>query len=189
MKNVLIATLLLACTNIALAESPSYSYIGAAYGVSDWDNVSGTYHAWAIGGSLELTDNLFISGAYSQGEHDDREVEITGYGADVGYFSDIGTNSSWHTSIGYVRADSKYDNYDNTDANILVWRAGTRHNLTESLELNGGITSIYEDTDGTRSLFNIGALYTTDSGIGLELGLVFNPNVGTSIGTGVRYTF
>ncbi len=189
MKNIVLAVFLLTNINIALAESPNYSYVEAIHTVSDWDARSGTYKEWMLSGSHKITEDLYISGLYSQGEHREQGAKSNHYALDIGYFSNLGVNSTWHTSLGYMRKNSEYTRYPSTDADLLIWKAGIRHSINDPIELNIGMMSMYDDLYGTRTRFNVGALYNTDSGLGIKLGLIFNARAGTSIMTGIRYTY
>lgn len=186
---ILAVSCLMFVSSMALAEAPSYSYMGVAYNMSDWDCCDGTYKRWGAGATMEITDHVFVGGVLFQGKQDDAGFDIGGYGVEIGYFSEMGTDATWHTSLGYKRRNIKWEDYDNDRLHSVVWDAGVRKNITETIELNGGVSADYDNDYGTGTHFHIGSVLHISSGLGVELDLSFNADSGSSISTGIRYTF
>jgi len=187
MKKMMIGVLLVASSNLALAESPSYSYADIGYKVTDMDYSDGRAKSLNVGGSLEISDHVFISANIYKTASNSKPVKAMGYGIGVGYFDAIGDDTSWHTSLGYIRRDMEYKYYDDDIINSVVWKSGVRKNLTDTIELNAGITADWDNDYGTAITFNVGTIIAISNNIGIEIGLGFSQYSYSSINTSIRY--
>ncbi len=187
MKNTLTIICLMLASSLALADAPSYNYVGASYGIMDVHWAEENTEGWGLEGSAEITDNIFISGGFSEGRNDGVGYDASAFSLNMGYFAEYGTDSSWHTSIGLTRLDYEYIFTDGIEA-ILNWDVGVRNNLTDSIELNGGIQTTYSEYQTATALY-VGTVVSAGNGLGIDLGLRFAPGNGSGIYAGIRYTF
>ncbi len=189
MKHILAVLSLTLVSSVALAETPSYNMIGFGGGVMDVDwHEEEDMKGWMVGGSVELTDSIFISGKYEKAKIDIYDTEASSIGFNAGYFSEYGTDSTWHTSLGLGRIDVEND-FTDEDEMFLSWEAGVRKNVTETIELNGGMRTTYLEETGTATGLYVGTLISVGEGFGINLGLAFNPGNNTGILAGICYTF
>ena len=173
----------------AQAQEPSYSYLDLAYVWTDIDGVSGTADGFALRGSFELTDSVFMFASYAEQMLSDFDIETYSIGA--GYAWSIAPNMDLYGKISYVKAEAEVEaagfgfSEDDDGYGIGV---GIRSFVTDNLELEGAINYVDLSDSGDDTSFGIGArwYFMPQFAVGVEAALGDDAN---SYGLGVRWNF
>jgi hypothetical protein len=174
----------------AMAESPSYSFVQASYQEVDVDigfgqDVDGD--GFGLGGSFEFGESFFGYISYSDIGFD-FSVDLTQLGAGIGWFTDVGTNTSVFARVGYLEAEVSAPGFGSEDESGYGIGVGIRSNVTELIELYGEIaySDLGDGADGTEIgggiFFNITEMFA------LGLGASTDDDV-TSYGVNARLYF
>lgn len=201
MKKILALTSLMFISTLALADAPSYTYIeGASFErTGTFDTESGDLMdfegtGWGVLGSAEVTDNIFFTAGFDRGDYESDDIpnsegDVFNIGLSAGYFSQLSNDTTWHTSAGFLRKkiELSYGNVENNNKDTaFVWNAGIRSNISSNIELNSNI--VYTDHENDSVGLVVGAVYHSNSGLGISLNLGFNEDDRT-LNAGVRYSF
>lgn len=169
----------------AQAQSPSYSYLDLAYVWTDVDGVRGTADGFALRGSFELTDSVFMFAGYSEQMLSDFDFETYSIGA--GYAWSIAPNMDLYGKISYVKAEVDGLGFSGDDDGYGVG-VGIRSFVTDRFELEGSIDYVDLSDSGDDTSFGIAArwYFTPQFAVGAEAALSDDAN---SYGIGVRWNF
>jgi len=173
---------------VALADSPSYSYIQASYVDIDVDfgggiDGSADGDGFGVGGSVELNDNWHIFADYMSTELESvLDVDITTIGG--GYRRGISDTTDVFAELGYAKIDLQGFGDDSG----LTARVGIRSMISSSLEVYGSVGTLdFDDVDwGTE--FGAGLWYTVSGNFAVGADARFSDDV-TRLGIGVRLYF
>jgi hypothetical protein len=160
MTRPLIAVFLLALSGIAAAQDSdfSYSYLQLSYTKADFDNVASDGDGLGLTGSLELSPNFHVFGAYT-GLDVGSSADASGWKLGMGLntplsrLMDIVVRLSWQSTE--VPAPGPLPGTVDNDG--LGFGAGLRVGANEWIEVYGGLT--YLDLDsGNETVFDAGFL-------------------------------
>lgn len=156
---------------------PTYNQVTLTASVVDADANPGQADAgiYSIKGSIEVSEHIFVTGAYGYGDHD-YDIDTHSGLVGIGFFDQVGESSTWHTSINatYGHAES----YD-ADQYGAILDTGFRHYITDQFELNGGVFAAYRYSDYDES---------TDTSMGARAGVAFHPReFPVVVGFGLQY--
>ena len=169
----------------AQAQSPSYSYLDLAYVETDIDGVSDNADGFALRGSFELTDSVFMFAGY--GEQSIRNIDLETYNVGAGYAWSIAPNMDLYGKISYVKAEASGFGLSGDDDGYGVG-VGIRSFVTDQFELEGAINYVDLSDSGDDTSFGIAArwYFMPQFAVGLEADLSDDAN---SYGIGVRWNF
>ena len=169
----------------AQAQEPSYSYLDLAYVWTDIDGVSGTADGFALRGSFELTDRVFMFASYAEQMLSDFDLETYNIGA--GYAWSIAPNMDLYGKISYVKAEAEGRGFSADDDGYGIG-VGIRSFVTDKLELEGAINYVDLSDSGDNTSFGIGArwYFTPQWAVGLEASIGDDAD---TYGVGVRWNF
>lgn len=158
----------------ALADGMSYSFVEAAFVNTEIDNgsVDVDGDGFAIGGSFEINDAVFIIASFSTQDFD-FGIDLNQFSVGFGGRYPINETVDVFGTLSYV--DAELDtNFGDADDNGYSIGAGLRGRVGESVELQGGITFLDLDDSGSDTAFAFGGrYYVTEQfavGAGIELG-------------------
>ena len=147
MKKLMISAALLAAMSApALAEQPSYNYVGLGYfqgGESGLD-----YDGFQIDGSVAFDEDWFGVASYGTADIDGFDGDFSLFSVGVGYTQPMSATSSWYASASLVRAeiDTNFGSIDDTGYGL---EAGIRDRSMGDIELGAslGYIDVFDDTD------------------------------------------
>jgi hypothetical protein len=183
-----LAAALLALPLAAQAEDKiSYNYVDAAYVVVDIDGFSKDADGFALRGSVELTDSVFLFAGYA-----DLSVNAGGFNIDekdysvgVGYDWSMSDTMSLYGKVAWVRAEGDALGFS-VDEDGFSLGVGIRAFVLDPLELEGAVTYADLGDFGDSTTLGLAARYyfTQQFAVGVEAGL---SDDATSYGVGVRF--
>ena len=189
MKNYIAGALLLLLTVPALADSPSYNYAQVNWQTIDIDDgiLNADGDGFGVGGSVELGSNWHLVASYNDFGFDfgvDYKELVAGFG----FHTDIASNMSFFAELAYVKAEVSQSVIGSFDESGAGARIGLRSNVTENIELEGGISYVdYGDgADGTAVSGAAWYKFSDTFAVGLTAG--FDEDA-TAYGVGARLYF
>jgi hypothetical protein len=171
------------------ADDLSYSYLDPAYVTTDIDNFDEEVDGFALRGSLEVTDQVFVFAGYS-----DQSTSVFGEDLDFqsmsiggGYVWPVSQRADLYGRLGYVEQEVEYAGFS-ADADGFLLGMGLRSRVGGEFELEGAINYVDLSRSGdSTSLFGAGRWYFTQTfaaGLEAEVG-----DDATTYGLGVRWSF
>jgi len=174
---------------VAQADGLSYSYLEGAYINTDIDNFDRDVDGFALRGSFEVTDNVFLFGDYS-----DQSTSIfnTDYGLQqlklgVGYAWPLDKNLDLYGKVGYVHAELDVPGRNPDDDGYLL-AVGMRGRVLDALELEGSVNYIDLNDSGDDTSLGLAARYFFMPQFAVGLEGDFGDNADT-YGVNVRWNF
>jgi len=186
------AALALGLSQAAIAQGPSYDYLGASYAIADLGYfVDDSLDGFKLEGSVGLTQNIHLMGEWL-----DVSGRPFGFGADIeqyrvaiGYNHALTSSTDFVVRAGFARQKFSEDGFGSISDNGYNLEAQVRMMLNDQFELNVG--SQYTDVSGDigdRATLTSGFVYTFAQGVavrgGVEVGA--DDNI---IDLGVRWNF
>jgi hypothetical protein len=163
---------------------PKYTYIEGGYTAIDIDDFDEDGDLWGVGGSLALTDMLFLSGGFASGDVGD--VDLTQAFVGLGLNVALNDTTDFVAEAGVAYAEVEFGPFDEDDEGLGL-SAGVRSMITPQFELNGGISYVDIADDDETALY-AGAVYSFTDMFAGTLGVSFGDDA-TSYGIGVRLYF
>lgn len=169
----------------AQAQSPSYSYLDLAYVETDIDGFSSNADGFALRGSFELTDSVFMFAGYT--DQSIRNIDFETYNVGFGYAWSFAPTMDLYGKLSYVKAEVDGRGFSADDDGYGI-DVGIRSFVTDKLELEGVISYVDLSDAGDDTSFGIGArwYFTPRFAVGAEAVLSDDAN---SYGIGVRWNF
>jgi opacity protein-like surface antigen len=132
---------------------------------------------FALGGSYELSDKIFLFGEWQDQSLDfgidGRSFEIGG-----GYTHSFSDKLDFVGSLSYVDAEVKAGNFT-ADDDGLALGGGIRTRLSDSVELDAGLKHVDFDNAGGDTGFSVGGRYYFNDSMALGGSADFNDNADT----------
>ena len=153
----------LSCLPVASqAAEISYSFVEAAYVNTDVDDFDETLDGFALGGSFEVVENVFLYASYSDQSTDlfGADVDVTGYSIGGGYALPLSDTLDVVGTIGYVSSEfeASYEGESGSfDDDGYELGIALKALPMEQLELSGGITYVDLSDSGDDTALGIGA--------------------------------
>jgi hypothetical protein len=175
---------------LAQAEGLSYSYLDVAYVNTDIDNFNEDVDGFALRGSYELTDNVFVFAGYA-----DQGTTVAGFDIDVqtlnlglGYAWPLGKALDVYGKLGYVSAEADAQGFGEADDDGYSLAVGLRGRAVEQLELEGAVSYVDLSDGGDDTTLDLGArwFFTPQFAAGVEGSFGDDAN---TYGLGVRWNF
>jgi hypothetical protein len=169
----------------AQGQAPGYSYLDLAYVETDFDRVRDNADGFALRGSFELTDSVFMFADYT--EQSVRNVDFEAYNVGFGYAWSIAPNMDLYGKLAYVKAEARGFGLRGDDDGYGA-SVGIRSFVTGNFELEGAVDYVDLSDSGDDTSFGIAArwYFTPQFAIGAEAKLGDDAN---SYGIGVRWNF
>lgn len=175
---------------LAQAEGLSWSYLEAAYVNTDVDGFNEEVDGFALRGSFEIVDNLFIFAGYAdQGTSvGGFDIDLKSYNAGLGYAWPIGQALDLYGKVGYVKAEVDTNFIGDVDDDGYLLAVGLRGRAVEQLELEGSVNYVDLSDSGDDTTFDLGArwYFTPQFAVGLEGSFGDDAN---TYGLGARWSF
>ena len=175
---------------VAMADGPSYSYIGANYQEVDVDlgggfDVDGD--GYGVNGSAEIGESWYVFVDYSTFDFES-VVDINSLSVGAGYHSAISEKTDWFGTLGYVDQEVDVSGLGSFSEDGFGASLGVRSMVNPKLELYGavGYVDLGAGADGTS--FAAGLWYTVSGNLALGLGFDTDDDV-TGYGVGIRLYF
>ena len=175
---------------LAQAEGLSYSYLDAAYLNTDIDRFDEDVDGFALRGSYELTDNVFVFAGYA-----DQGTSVAGFDIDLqtynfglGYAWPLGEALDVYGKVGYVSAEADVEGLGDADDDGYSLAVGLRGRAVEQLELEGAVSYVDLSDSGDDTTLDLGArwYFTPQFAFGVEGSFGDDAN---TYGLGVRWNF
>lgn len=175
---------------LAQAEGFSYSYLDAAYVNTDIDQFDEDVDGFALRGSYELTDNVFVFAGYA-----DQSTSVAGFDIDLqtynlglGYAWPLGKALDVYGKLGYVSAEVDAQGFGDADDDGYSLAVGLRGRAVEQLELEGAVSYVDLSDSGDDTTLDLGArwYFTPQFAFGVEGSFGDDAN---TYGLGVRWNF
>ena len=195
MKNIFPLSLIAAATLFsaqALADSPKWDLIELDYVKVDIDDTDFEPNGFSITGTKLLTDNIFMTGSYT-----DLNDDVSGINLDlenlslgVGYRYGLTENTDWYGALSYVDLKAEASQGNNNEANDedgFGISTGIRSMLTDQFELAGDITYV-DIGDADETTFTVKGYYYVTEQIALSLGYGISSDA-NNFEIGARWAF
>jgi hypothetical protein len=171
------------------ADDLSYSYLDPAYVTTDIDNFDEEVDGFALRGSLEVTDQVFVFAGFSDQSTslfgDDLDFQTMNIGG--GYVWPVSPRADLYGRLGYVEQEVEFAGFSADDDGFLLGM-GLRSRVAGEFELEGAVNYVdLTDSGDATSLFAAGRWYFTQTfaaGLEAEVG-----DDATTYGLGVRWSF
>ena len=175
-------TVLVFCAPLKAGEI-SYSNFAIIYTDSDGSDGGG------FGGSVELNENVYLIGSFA---HQESDLEINGEAVaesdridiGIGYHTPLSESTDFVISATYIEVESEFLGTESDDDGYSL-NGGVRSMVSDTVELNGGITHISDGDDSETGIF-LGAAFNVSDSIALIVNYV-NIDSDDAIGLGVRF--
>ena len=175
---------------LAQAEGLSYSYLDAAYLNTDIDRFDEEVDGFALRGSYELTDNVFVFAGYAdQGTSAAGfDIDLQTYNLGLGYAWPLGEALDVYGKAGYVSAQADVQGLGDADDDGYSLAVGLRGRAVEQLELEGAVSYVDLSDSGDDTTLDLGArwYFTPQFAFGVEGSFGDDAN---TYGLGVRWNF
>jgi hypothetical protein len=175
---------------LAQAEGLSYSYVDAAYVNTDIDSFNEDVDGFALRGSVELTNNVFVFAGYAdQGTSvAGFDIDLQTYNLGLGYAWPVGEALDLYGKLGYVSAEADVQGFGDADDDGYSLAAGLRGRAVEQLELEGAVSYVDFSDGGDDTTLDLGArwFFTPQFAVGIEGSFGDDAN---TYGLGVRWNF
>lgn len=175
---------------LAQAEGISYSYLDAAYVNTDIDGFNKDVDGYALRGSFEVVDNLFLFAGYvDQGTTVfGTDIDLQSYNIGVGYAWPLSEALDLYGKLAYVNAEADVQGLGSADDDGYALGVGLRGRPVEQLELEGSVNYADFSDSGDDTTLGVSArwYFTKQFAVGIEG--EFGDDADT-YGLGVRWNF
>ncbi|HUG99817.1 MAG TPA: outer membrane beta-barrel protein [Gammaproteobacteria bacterium] len=192
-KITLLAAGLLMFTGTAQATELNYDYIEVSYSEVDFDDFDEDLTGVTIGGSFLVSEEIFVYGAYSDGETDSfggGRIAVSGYSLGLGYRFGVSPQTDVNFGAAFERAKVEgkgaFSGLGSDSENGYSLSVGVRHLVTRDFELGADVTYVDIDTDDT--VLTLGGLWHVTDLVAVGLGYFVGSDASGFEG-GVRFKF
>lgn len=172
------------------AEGLSYSYLDAAYVNTDIDRFDEEVDGFALRGSFEIADQLFVFANYAdQGTTVlGTDIDLRSYGFGLGYAWPLADALDLYGKVGYVNAEIDVPGFGDADDDGYSLAVGLRGRVAGQLELEGSLDYVDLSDSGDDTALGLGArwFFTEQFAVGIEGSFADDAN---TYGLGVRWNF
>lgn len=193
MKTKLLTTTILgALVSVPVfAETPSFNMIEAGYTEVESDTTG-----YVLRGKMALTDNIFVTGAYSEESNEELEdfingtAELTTSRVGVGGNYAIGENTAVYGQLEYLDLSSEISNRlfsEEDNDNGYIAAAGVRSMLTASTELYGELGHYKVEDAQTFASVGVRQYFTQNLGVFAEYTANDADTDGFAVGVSLKF--
>jgi long-subunit fatty acid transport protein len=169
----------------AQAEGFSYSYLEGGYVETDFDEFDEDADGWALGGSFEITPEVFMFAGY--GDLSAGPVDLETYDVGGGYAFSISPQADLYGTISYVKAEADGFGFSADDDGYGLG-VGIRYRVADPFELEAGINYVDLSDSGDDTSFGIAGRWYFVEDLALGLGIDFSDDAET-YGISLRWEF
>jgi hypothetical protein len=179
------AIAVIACSPMAaLAASPTYNYLDAAYLSVDVDD-GPTLDGFGVDGSFALTERFHVVASY--GEISKSPWTLSSGSVALGWNHSLNDITDFVARAGWEYGRVKYSGFGSDDDNGWSVEVGVRSMLTPQFELNGFVSHV-DIFDGDDQAVSVGGVFYFTPSIGLGAGVTLSDDA-TGWNVGVRFAF
>ncbi len=167
-------------------DGPRYTYLEGGWGWVDIDEVNEDGDGFNLGGSLGVTDMVFLFVDYNDSEIDvdSFDVDYTTTEVGLGGNIELSPTADLVGSVSWVNVDLDAGGFGDVDEDGYGLFLGVRAMMTPQFELNGGVSYVdIDDADDTA--LEIGAVYNFTDVFAVTVDASFGDEF-TTYGIGVR---
>jgi hypothetical protein len=170
------------------AEEIGYTYVDLGYVTTDIDGIRKDVDGFVLRGSLEVADNWFVYGRYSdQGaDFSGHDVDVERYSVGGGYAWTFAENMDLFGKLGYTEVDASGEHHGDDDGYELG--VGIRARPLTALELEGSINYVDLSDRGDDTSFGVAGLWYIAEHLALAVEGEFADEEKT-YGVGFRWEF
>ena len=189
MLRVIAVAMIMAFTTSAMAETPSYNFAQLGWQSVTLDDGSFDLDGdgFGIGGSFEDAENWHILGGYSSLGFD-FGVDLNQLQLGGGYHTAISDTTSFYANLLWVSAEVDAGGIGSVDEDGFGIGIGLRSNITERVELEGGLNYVDFGDGGDSTGVSGAAWYKFTEAFAVGVSVSAEEDV-TGFGIGGRYYF
>jgi len=151
-------------STITLAEQPSFNYIEGGYNsAEDLDGL-------IIRGSVEITDNLYVTGSYTDSTDDKNfssDLDTQKVTAGVGFKVAMNDYTALYAELEYLDQQIEIGSFDESDDGHAI-SLGMRSMIVDGTELYGEIANVEFNATSTELALGIRQALTDNFGVFAE---------------------
>jgi hypothetical protein len=180
---------LLAPVAATQAEGIGYDYVDLGYVTTDVDGFRKDVDGFVLRGSLEVADNWFVYGRYTNQGVDiaGSDLDLERFGIGGGYVWSFADNMDLYGKVGYVRAEADYAGVSMDDDGYEIG-VGLRMRPLTALELEGALNYVDLSDAGDDTSLGVAARWYITEQLALGVEAEFADEEKT-YGVGVRWNF
>lgn len=190
-KTCLVASGLLAGLPVltAQAQDLSYTYAELAYVQTDLDGIGKDLEGFALRGSYEVVDNVFLYARYVDQSVSTagRDFDVKQYGLGAGLAWSFAQNMDIYGRVGYVEAEFDGPGFGGDDDGYELG-VGIRARPIELLELEGAVNYVDLSDSGDDTSFGLAGRWFITDALALGVEAEFADDADT-YGVGFRWQF
>jgi hypothetical protein len=184
----------LALPMVASADDVTYSYADLNYVTTDIDGVDEDLDGFALRGSIEITDQAFLFGNYTDqsAESGGVDVDYTTYTIGGGYAWSLSDTADLYGKLGYANAEVEvnvpgFGGFKVDDDGFLLGM-GLRGRVAQVFELEGSVNYLDFSEGGDDTSLGVAARWFLTDQLNVGLEGDFGDDV-TTYGVGMRWNF
>lgn len=142
------------------AQGLGYNYLQASYGTVSLDDniVDVDGDGFGVSGSFAFSDNFHVTGEY-QTAGMDFGVDLNLLELALGYHTSLSDSLDFVAQVGYLNVEVEASGLGSSDDDAYLAGVGVRAQLSERVELNGGLDYIDFDQGDGETRANAGFLF------------------------------
>lgn len=155
------AGLLFSVPMAAAADSLGYNYWQLAYVVVSVDELPDNLNGWGVGGSLEVTDRVFVTAAYSDVSDTIEGIELSEQDVSLGfgYAHPLSSNYDLVGRAGWVRAEAEIEDFASVREDGYSLGLGVRGRPLDPLEFEAAVQYVDFGDFGDSTSVGLGLLW------------------------------
>lgn len=161
------------------ANTLSYDFVQMGYVKGDYADIKPfDLTGLEIEGSYSLPHDFFVTGKYrsSDDSHNSVQFDESNWQVGVGYRFDFRSNTVFDARVTY--GDIRFELIDdeesaNASTNYYSVAGNVRHQLTDSVEVYGGLEWQFWDEGSDQKAYRLGARYSFKSANAFSLGIEY----------------
>ncbi|MCH8101432.1 MAG: outer membrane beta-barrel protein [Proteobacteria bacterium] len=166
MKYPVMVLMILGLTGAALAEDFDYDFVSGSYGQIDIDDLDGDGDVFGLGLSIGIADNLHMFADY-QGSDLDFGLDVSEWSVGIGFNTPISDVMDVVAQLSYEYVDLDVAGFGGFDDDGYGLSIGLRAAMSESVEINAGISYIDLSDSGDNTTLDAGFLFNVSETIAL----------------------
>jgi hypothetical protein len=170
----------------AQAEGFSYSYLELGYVETDFDDIDEDADGFALAGSLEITDQVFMFAGY--GDLSAGPVDFETYDIGAGYAWSISPRADLYGTLAYVKAEVDVPGFGSGDDDGYGAGVGIRYRVADPFELEAAINYVDLQDSGDGTSFGLAGRWYFVEQFALGFGIDFSDDADT-YGLSLRWEF
>lgn len=158
--------MILGLTSAALADDFDYNFVSGSYGQIDIDDLNVDGDVYGLGLSIGIAENIHMFADY-QGSDLDFGLDVSEWSAGIGYNTPISDVMDVVAQLSYEYVDLDAPGIGGFDDDGYGLFVGLRAAMSESVEIEAGISYIDLNDSGDNTTFDAGFLFNVSETIAL----------------------